>query len=285
MFTNQHDRKDSLGLSYRNEGKVDSVFHSHAYYEIYYFHSGSCNYLIGGNIYMLQPGDLILMNGMTLHCPKVDTAVPYIRTTVHFEPAALKPYLELPHAVNVLQPFQELKNCRLTLRGPDKEEAERILHEMSIHRKTDGLIAYNRLHLAFLDLLYFVREQCRRTLRAGREFSSEKEKHVQRIVSFLEERFADDLHLEHLQEHLNFSKFYLSKIFKEITGLTIFQFVYRRRINEAKTLFLHNPGHSVTDVCLQVGFKHLAHFSRLFKQQVGLTPEKYKKTVREQLSS
>ncbi|MVP01332.1 AraC family transcriptional regulator [Paenibacillus lutrae] len=285
MFSNFSVQEDTLGITYRNDNPVGSVFHSHTYYEVYYFHSGSCNYLIGGNIYMLQPGDLILMNGMTLHCPKVDTSVPYIRTTVHFEPAVLKPFLELPHAVNMLQPFQELKNCKLSLRGGEKEEAERILLEMHTHHTSGGIIGYNRLHLAFVDLLYFIHEQCLRTQRTRREFTSEKERHVQRIVSFLEEHYAEDLQLEHLQKHLNFSKFYLSKIFKEITGLTIFHFIYRRRINEAKTLFMHDPTQSVTGVCLQVGFKHLAHFSRLFKQQIGLTPEKYKKIIRDSLST
>jgi len=36
---------------------------------------------------------------------------------------------------------------------------------------------------------------------------------------------------------------------------------------------------SVTETCFQVGFKHLAHFSRIFKEFVGCTPEQFRKSV------
>ena len=48
---------------------------------------GKCTYLIGDRIYILSPGDLIIMHGMTLHRPKVDNNYVYDRTTIHFDPS------------------------------------------------------------------------------------------------------------------------------------------------------------------------------------------------------
>ena len=59
--------------------------HSQSEYEIFYFHGGKCNYLIGNKLYALQPGDLIIMDGMTLHCANVDKRYAYSRTVLHFE--------------------------------------------------------------------------------------------------------------------------------------------------------------------------------------------------------
>lgn len=269
-----------LELHYRSNFPIEPFFHSHTFYEIYYFHGGKCNYLIGDRIYKLDPGDLIIMYGMTLHCPKIDPSVEYVRSIIHFEPTMLKPYLELPHAVQLLQPFQQLNNYRLRLRGKDKEEAERILEQMDVHQQRKDEIGESRLRLAFVDLLYMIFEQCAQPLKERGEYSSDKEKSVQRIISFLEQSYIEDLHMEQLEEQLHLSKSYISKLFKEVTGVTIFNYVYRRRINEAKMMFLLQSELSVTEVCFRLGFKHLAHFSRLFKQYVGISPEQFKKQER-----
>ncbi|TFE28581.1 AraC family transcriptional regulator [Cohnella luojiensis] len=268
--------------SYRSTGPFEPVFHSHTFYEVYYFHEGKCNYLIGDQIYNLSPGDLILMYGMTLHCPKIDPSVPYIRSIIHFDPAILRPYLELPQAVPIMQPFEKFKNYRLCLRGANKEEAERILVTMHGYQQRGDQVGAGRLLLAFVDLLHFVYDQCLQPLSEQREFPSDKEKTVQNVVALLEDRYADDeLNMERLQKELHLSKSYLAKIFKEVTGVTIFEYVYRKRVNEAKILFLLHPGMAVTEVSFRLGFKHLAHFSRLFKRHVGSTPERYKRELKD----
>jgi AraC-like DNA-binding protein len=275
-------KPETLELIYRTDAPIEPVFHSHPWYEIYYFHEGVCNYLIGDQIYTLSPGDLILMNGMTLHCPNVDPRVPYIRSVVHFEPSVLKPFLDLPQAIPFLKPFQTVTNFRLSLQGPQRAEVERLLSDMHSHQLRGGQVAQNRMLLVFVDLLHSIYDLCLQPLRDRADFPSDKERTVQRLVSYIEERFTEDLHMEQLQTDLHVSKFYLSRLFKEVTGVTIFDFVFQRRINQAKILFLLDPGLSVTEACFQTGFKHLPHFSRLFKRQVGITPEKYRKWMKEQ---
>lgn len=44
-------------LTYYNEQPLSGgQFHSHAFYEIYYFHEGRCTYLIGDSVFTLKPG-------------------------------------------------------------------------------------------------------------------------------------------------------------------------------------------------------------------------------------
>ncbi|MUT67593.1 helix-turn-helix domain-containing protein [Paenibacillus sp. NEAU-GSW1] len=266
-----------LDYSFRSDTPIEPIFHSHTRYEVYYFHEGKCNYLIGDSIYHMAPGDLIIMYGMTLHCPKADPSVSYIRSIVHFDPGLVKPYAELPRAVDLLEPFQQLKNYRLRLCGEDKAEAERILELMHKHQLRRDSIGENRLQLAFVDLLYLIYGLCAQPLKERREFSSDKEAAVQRIITWLESCYKEDLHMEQLEAELHMSKSYLSKLFKEVTGVTIFNYMYRRRINEAKMMFMLEPELSVTEAGFRLGFKHLAHFSRLFKQYAGMTPEQFKR--------
>ncbi len=267
----------SLTYGYRSVGHLKQMFHSHMEYEIYYFHEGRCNYLIGDRIYSLEPGDLILMNGMTLHCAKVDRSVPYIRSIVHFQPAAVRAYTEQLGAVDVLKPFKELNNHRIRLSGETREEAERILLQMHTYQKRNDPVGYNRMILTFIDYLHFIYERCEESMRESNETPSEKEMLAQKLVKLLDRCYVEDLHMADIEEEMHVSRSYLSKVFKEFTGATIFEYIYRRRVNEAKMMFLMNPEVSVTEVSFSLGFKHVAHFSRLFKQQVGVSPEAYKR--------
>ncbi|WP_159886555.1 AraC family transcriptional regulator [Paenibacillus puerhi] len=273
------ERDMIFAYTYKADAPLKPTFHSHSHYEVYYFHSGVCNYLIGDRIYVLAPGDLILMNGMTLHCAKIDPAVPYIRSTVHFEPGALQPLLPAYPQLPIFQPFQELGNYRLRLAGADRDEAEDILRRMNDFNKRGDAVGAYRCRLAFADLLCLIYAHCLQPMQDRSDQPVEKEKTAQQIISYLEEHFTEDLRLEQLQQDLHLSKYYVSKLFKEVTGVTIFDFIYQRRINQARIEFLLDPKVPVTEVCFKVGFKHLAHFSRVFKQQVGQTPESYKRAI------
>lgn len=267
-------------FSYRqNQPYNQSAFHSHPNYEVYYFHSGKCNFLIGDRIYVLAPGDLILMNGMTLHCPKIDTSVEYVRSTIHFEPKRLQPLLGTQTELPILQPFQEMGNHLLRLGEKARTEVERILEHMHEQNTRHDVVGSFRARLAFVDLLTLIYELCLQPLEHVNVQSTVKEKTVQQVVSFLESHYAEDVTLDQVQKHLHVSKYYLSRMFKEVTGVTMFEYVYRRRINQARIEFVLDPSVSVTDVCFRVGFKHLAHFSRVFKELVGVTPVQYKKSL------
>jgi len=277
------DRKDMIDFGYRADTAVAPDLHSHTSHEVYYFHEGSCTYLIGDKVYALEPGDLLLMNGMTLHCAKIDPSVPYVRSIVHFEPAVLKPFLELPRALDVMKPFRELRNHRIRLSPAARAEVERLLAFMDAQKRRGDRIGDSRMLLAFIDLLHIVYDECRQPMDVrGGAAPSEKEKTAQAIVAYLEANYADDLHLDDLQKHLHLSKYYLAKLFKEVTGVTVFDYIYQYRINQARILFLLDPRISVTEVCFRSGFKHLAHFSRQFKRIVGVPPERFRRQVRDE---
>jgi AraC-like DNA-binding protein len=263
-----------------SEAGGNMAFHSHAHFELYYFHGGKTTYLIGDKIFVLSPGDLILMHGMTLHCPKVDLSVPYQRTIVHFDPVFMKSFADVAFSVNVLQPFHELRNHRIHLSGDVREEVESKLRRMLALQAEGGKTSKDRQLLVFADLLLQVYELCEQSADSPNAFPSDKERHVQSIVGYLEEHYQEDLHLEDLEEHLHLNKYYLSKLFKEVTGATIFDYLYHRRINQAKIHFLLSREMSVTDVCYKVGFKHPSHFTRIFKSRVGCTPDQYRRETR-----
>lgn len=272
-----------IEMAYRNSAPIaDIAFHSHPFYEIYYFHEGDCTYLIGDKLIVLRPGDLILLHGMTLHSPNPSPHAPYIRTIVHFDPAFVHRLLQAEPAAALLQPFEELRNLRLAPPEADRAELERLLSDMAgAYRPWPGgsrPARLGRFELRFLELLQRIAGWCAAPVR-DREHESPQERIVQDVVSYVEDHFRDDLSLDDIAGALHVAKPYLANLFKRITGTTIFKYVYQRRINQAKILFRFEPQRSVSSVCREVGFSHLAHFSRLFKETAGMSPDAYRKRI------
>ncbi|MGV2643813.1 helix-turn-helix domain-containing protein, partial [Clostridium perfringens] len=110
---------------------------------------------------------------------------------------------------------------------------------------------------------------------------SEKERHVQHVVSFVEENYMQDLTLEQIARDMHITKHYLSSLFKEVTGTTVVKYLYHRRINQAKILLRLHPHLSITEISQAAGFKHLSHFSRMIKAMLGTTPEYYRRSGEE----
>ncbi|WP_062051045.1 AraC family transcriptional regulator [Bacillus sp. JCM 19034] len=267
-----------IDIGYLQKEKVDIPFHSHPDYEIFYFHSGRCNYLIGDRIYVLEPGDVLLMNGMTLHRPKLFEHEEYVRTTMHFDRYYVEQILHSMNRKDLLEPFTELKSIRIHLGGHDKIKFEELLRKMNDHFHGGNSISQFRFEVQLLDLLAFLYPFCIQFLKDDPFIYSQKEHHVQRVISYIEEHYTEHLQLEHIVDELHVSKYYLANVFKEVTGITIFNYLNQRRINQAKIEFMLEGDVSVTDLAYQLGFKYPSHFSKVFKKLTGETPEQYKKS-------
>jgi AraC-like DNA-binding protein len=75
------------------------------------------------------------------------------------------------------------------------------------------------------------------------------------------------------------SPFHFIRQFEAVFGTTPHQFRIERRVDLAKQL-LAAGRHSVTDVCMEVGFSSLGSFSALFMRRVGEAPSAYRRRVR-----
>ncbi|WP_162341761.1 AraC family transcriptional regulator [Paenibacillus paridis] len=275
------NRQDLIDWQYRKSAPdADDASHSHSNCELFYFHSGKSDYWVGNHRYELQPGDLLMMQGMTLHRPDRSALAPYVRTVLHFEPRIIQSMVEgqaeeVPWP-EVLRPFYELQHCRVRLNRVQRSETERMLAAMQRHGARGDFVGRSRFQLGMMDLLYWVYDLCSPFIVSEKQ-CSEPERHVQSVISYIERFYMEEISLDLLQDKLHLNKFYMSKLFKEQTGITIMKYLYNRRVNQAKVLFLEQRQISVTETCYSVGFKHASHFTKVFKQVSGMTPEHYRK--------
>ncbi|WP_345210732.1 helix-turn-helix transcriptional regulator [Mucilaginibacter gynuensis] len=79
-----------------------------------------------------------------------------------------------------------------------------------------------------------------------------------------------------MADQLNISPRYLSDLLKQETGKTAIELIHIFLISEAKNL-LRSADQSVAEIAYYLGFENMSYFSRLFKQEVGVSPVQFKK--------
>ena len=89
----------------------------------------------------------------------------------------------------------------------------------------------------------------------------------------------DPLPIPAIARHVGISPFHFIRQFELLFGVTPHQHRIQSRIHRAKHLLAHG-GHSVTDVCMEVGFSSLGSFSHLFARRVGVAPSVYQRRSR-----
>lgn len=102
---------------------------------------------------------------------------------------------------------------------------------------------------------------------------------VEKMQEYIREHYHDiGLSVELVAEKAGYTPSYFTRIFKEISGLYVNDYIRQMRIDKAKAL-LSLPDNKVSDIPAAVGFTNLSHFSTVFKKDVGLTPSAYREYV------
>lgn len=98
---------------------------------------------------------------------------------------------------------------------------------------------------------------------------------VKNALTYIEENYRRKLTLGEVAEKTYVSQWHLSKLLNRHTGKSFSELLNHVRIEEAKKL-LCDPSLRIGDISEQVGFLDLAHFSRVFKKQEGVSANEYR---------
>ena len=96
-----------------------------------------------------------------------------------------------------------------------------------------------------------------------------------RVENFLEARLREPLRLADVARAVDRSEEHVVREFRRQRGTTVFTHLRRLRVERAKYLLLCT-GHPVGRVAGETGFATLAHFSRCFRQDTGVSPSDYR---------
>ena len=100
---------------------------------------------------------------------------------------------------------------------------------------------------------------------------------VKNALAYIEENYREKLKLSDVADQIYVSQWHLSKLLNKHTGQNFSEILNTIRIEKAKEL-LKDPSLRIGDISEEVGFLDVAHFSRVFKKQAGISANEYRNT-------
>lgn len=248
--------------------------HWHKECELLRVISGTFDISINGMKYTLQKGDILFLNGGSVHSGIPNNC---IYECVVFELHSLKLKNSLQNSV--LEELITLNKKINNFYNKENNEMYEILNNIfeTFKEKKKGyeLKVYGLLY-SFLGAVeendYYQKQNSIKI--ANKQTLCKLEK----IFSYIEENYMEELTLHDLAALLDMNDKYFCRFFKKITQKTPIDYLNYYRI-ECACQKMKTSASSITDIAYDCGFNDTSYFTKIFKKYMGVTPREYSKQL------
>ncbi len=287
-------------ISHNNEKYSKPVqFHSHDFYEIYFFVNGNVKYYIEDETYDLTRGDVLIIPAGKLHRPVIQSNLPYDRYVLWLygsysaSNAGIRQFLDaISHEIEnketrlvsfkgnvfkiMISLFDELldKWCRLygsaDLYSLEYNSSHNTTSDIDSGESTLEQLLLT--HVCASDNILIL-ERILDSFKTIKKIEDIDNSLIQQVISYINCNVTDSPLLDELASKFFVSKYYLSHQFKEYTKLTIHQYILSKKINLAKEWL--ESGKNPQQVCNLCGFSTYSNFYKVFTKQTGDSPREF----------
>ncbi len=258
------------------------MFHSHTHdcFELVYISLGSGLQIIDGKHTPMLKGDFFFMKPGEWHQYRSDEKLDIQNILLEkscLEDPVLKDAFELPGIKRHFFDFEGSRSYKVSL-VPEhdlvvKQLCERMKTEFQ-NRNPGWRLA---VKMALVDMLITISRSW--TFLGGNkaiEYLSEGP--ISKALALIHEDNHVNYTVAELAAHVHLSSKYFGDMFKESCGLTVQNYINKRRIDFARSL-LEKQSSNITEVGFEVGFDDPNYFARVFKKMCGLSPRQYRKMM------
>lgn len=229
--------------------------------EISYIMKGKGHYYTEGKILEMKAGDLVIKNANTLHGESADDHHPLDMFWIQFA--------GIEHPEHFISDDQSPVFTAGAYRQWIQETV-RLLDQLSEDKK-DPLMQ-EALAAAFIDVINVIKINQNQPMK-----TSHSEKLIKEVMNYLDEHYQEKIRTDDLAARFYISPYYLMRLFHQISGVTINEYLTHCRIGEAQKL-LSEGNMKLKDIAEHCGFETVQYFHQVFKKVTGLTPSRYRQT-------
>lgn len=254
-----------------NVFELSRDYHVHDEYEILYVINGKVLYNIIDKQYELEPGDMILIPKNTLH-KIANPSSKSKRIVLSFSEEFITHYST--NKTNLLNVFNEIKSKnihKISFKNQVKSNLEKnlkLLCDLFISEDYGDDLIYN---LTFAKTMLLINKQFEKI--EEDYIPNSDDVIISKIIKYIEDNYSRKILLEDIASYLSLSVSRVCHVFKERTGISILQYINKKRLIESKILL--RKGLEISTICTECGFQDYTSFFRSFKKEYNMTPKEF----------
>ena len=253
-------------LSSPSGASVD--YHYHEFCKLLLLISGRGGYVVEGQRYLLQPGDVVLIGSRCAHRPELEADTFYERIIIYIDPEFLRQSSVDGCDLNQLFLGENGHVLRLRESGRKRIFALSAALEKELSGEEYGQQILS--NSALLRLLVEIGRAQRQEDSQNPGPVTPNDPRVLEWMQYLDIHLAEDLDMDTLAERFYISKFHMMRLFRAETGFTIHTYLLQRRLLAARQLI--ERGMLATEACYRCGFRSYSSFTRAYNKHFGTTP-------------
>ena len=248
------------------ETQVD--YHFHEFCKILMLLSGGGEYFVDGRRYLLQPGDIVLLNSHSIHRPDMDGGIPCERIIIYVDPGFLQ--RSSTENCDLMSVFSGEQSHVLRLPEGRRKKLFKLASELEEDLKSGE---FGKDILGSTGILRLLVELGRARQRSDTLDDSSmmpRSDRICRIIRYIDSHVTEDLDIDEIAGQFFISKFHMMRLFRQETGTTIHLYLTQKRLMLARSLI--DSGMRATEACYRSGFRSYSSFTRACAKHFGSTP-------------
>ena len=250
--------------------------HSHEWCELIYIHSGKGTFFVDQTFIELEKGDLIIIPPNIIHKSILEDRETLTSSALFFSPTMST--LTTDQRMILFQTSVKAKEARIYRYKCTQNEQQFVEgHFNQIDQERTNRCT-NWEETVSLQILMLVIQ-----FKRWMEHSVEEQEIIptnltwlKASLDYIELNLHEPIRLDNLAKEANISPVYFSKKFKRTIGMTVSDFLFKKKVLKARELLVQTD-ESIQSIAEQLGYQTMPHFYRLFKKETGITPAAYRK--------
>ena len=107
---------------------------------------------------------------------------------------------------------------------------------------------------------------------------------VDKTKKYIENHISEEISMDDIAQNVHLNPDYLTRIFKKEVGVSISRYIIYRKMDIAKRMLLETD-ESIGEIALKVGYYNYSSFNRIFTKFVNMSPQQFKNSHKNGLSS
>lgn len=255
----------------------DLAMHGHNFFELAYITGGTAEHTLETEVKTISAGDYFIVDYGCLHgfqnCKNLTLInCLFLPETVDETLQGCRSFSQLLQGCLLKYYRMSLGKAKLARVFHDRNgQVGRLMQEMLREYQEQKVGCYPLLRFKLLEILLL-------TLRGliepeiDRPYSTS----VQEVLEYVNGNYQDSLTLGTFCEQKHYSVAYISRRFKQETGVTLREYVQKIRIEKSCEL-LEDSDLRVVEIARRVGYEDIKFFNQIFKRRMQVSPREYRK--------